>query len=293
MLKYVSKFILDIFPSVVATIVGAYIVNHYIIPRPGADRLAAETAAIESRAASPASAKTDARPAEASVDVANRSEPGEAGVKAGDKPAVEKAGLEKAALEKTGLEKIADPLNASASSRRHQPAPREKPVAKAAPTPAPAAAPVATASIAPAPEAGPAADERRDVNDLARAAIERQRGANDALSRTPDAVRAAEPPHGEEAPRTVAAPLQQLPPPILVSTPNVESYGANQISRPPPTSDHAGDARHLRPPAEIPAASRPIDLQAEATGSTRPDRTSMAEDVLSAARSVFHAVLPK
>ena len=36
MLKYVSKFTMDILPSVVATIVGAYIVNHYIVAKPGA-----------------------------------------------------------------------------------------------------------------------------------------------------------------------------------------------------------------------------------------------------------------
>ena len=34
MLKYVSKFALDILPSVVATIIGAYIVNHYIVAKP-------------------------------------------------------------------------------------------------------------------------------------------------------------------------------------------------------------------------------------------------------------------
>ncbi len=37
MLKYVSKFAMDILPSVVATIIGAYIVNHYIVTKPGAD----------------------------------------------------------------------------------------------------------------------------------------------------------------------------------------------------------------------------------------------------------------
>ena len=37
MLKYVSKLTMDILPSVVATIIGAYIVNHYIVTKPGAD----------------------------------------------------------------------------------------------------------------------------------------------------------------------------------------------------------------------------------------------------------------
>ena len=35
MLKYVSKFAMDILPSVAATIIGAYIVNHYIVTKPG------------------------------------------------------------------------------------------------------------------------------------------------------------------------------------------------------------------------------------------------------------------
>ena len=37
MLKYVSKFTMDILPSVVATIIGAYIVNHYIATKPATD----------------------------------------------------------------------------------------------------------------------------------------------------------------------------------------------------------------------------------------------------------------
>ena len=37
MLKYLSKITMDILPSVVATIIGAYIVNHYIATKPAAD----------------------------------------------------------------------------------------------------------------------------------------------------------------------------------------------------------------------------------------------------------------
>ncbi len=57
MIKFVSKFMLDILPSVAATVIGAYIVNHYIIARP-----APPVAAITSP--QPASAET--RPAPAS-----------------------------------------------------------------------------------------------------------------------------------------------------------------------------------------------------------------------------------
>ena len=34
MLKYFSKIAMDILPSVAATIIGAYIVNHYIVAKP-------------------------------------------------------------------------------------------------------------------------------------------------------------------------------------------------------------------------------------------------------------------
>ena len=37
MLNYLKKFTMDILPSVAATIIGAYIVNHYIVSKPGAD----------------------------------------------------------------------------------------------------------------------------------------------------------------------------------------------------------------------------------------------------------------
>ena len=41
MLKLASKFAMDIFPSVIATILGAYIVNHYINAKPPAADAAA------------------------------------------------------------------------------------------------------------------------------------------------------------------------------------------------------------------------------------------------------------
>ena len=47
MLKYVSKFAMDILPSVAATIIGAYIVNHYITAKPATDAPAAAVSASE------------------------------------------------------------------------------------------------------------------------------------------------------------------------------------------------------------------------------------------------------
>ena len=52
MLKLASKFAMDIFPSVIATILGAYIVNHYINAKtPAADPAAAVSTADPKKAA--------------------------------------------------------------------------------------------------------------------------------------------------------------------------------------------------------------------------------------------------
>jgi hypothetical protein len=73
----------------------------------------------------------------------------------------------------------------------------------------------------------------------------------------------------------------------MISTPRSEpadsatAYGSAQV----------GDPRRPTPPADIPSAS--ADLRAEATLPPPRGHTSVAEDVLSAAKSVFHAVLPR
>src|SRR5881275_1040682 len=84
--KYISKFTIDILPSVLATIIGAYIVNHYIVTKPDAP-----AAAVVS---TPETAKAAAEPAADGAGV-----PG-AGVKA-------KGVSEKALLEKTASERPA------------------------------------------------------------------------------------------------------------------------------------------------------------------------------------------
>src|SRR3954463_10002182 len=84
MLKYIAKISMDIFPSVLATIIGAYIVNHYINAKPAADAPSAVVA--------PAQAGSDGKP----TDTANLPAPG---VKAKGVP--EKSATEKAAVEKS------------------------------------------------------------------------------------------------------------------------------------------------------------------------------------------------
>ena len=60
MLNYLKKFALEILPSVAATVIGAYIVNHYI-SKPATDApVAAVTAPADAKKAKPADDGDDA-----------------------------------------------------------------------------------------------------------------------------------------------------------------------------------------------------------------------------------------
>ena len=299
MLKLASKFAMDIFPSVIATIVGAYIVNHYINIRPpaGSPATAAAMSTADPKSAvdpKKAGSRTDSKPAEKSADLGNTLEPGVRAKGISEKSIIDKSATDKSVTEKP-VEKPADkadrpsetasiPPTTPAESRRHQPTQREKAASKSAP-PAPTAEPVVAA-----PVTSPPAEAPPDANDLARAAIERLRGAEPAsrASETPRAAPAAVPP--APAPVATTPSLQPLPPPIMVSTPPADS-------KPPyPTARRADDPLRPTPPADIPdPAGAPLDLRAEAATDAPPPkgRPSVADDVLSAAKSMFHSVLPK
>ena len=308
MLKYLAKISMDIFPSVLATIIGAYIVNHYINARPAADTPAAVVA--------PADAGKNGKPA----DVANLPAPG---VKA--KGVSEKSISEKSAADKPAADKPA--------------AAHEKAVAKSSPatsTPAtPAAAPVVEANSAPA-AASPAVTP--DANDLARAAIERLRKSPEgkaaekaaeakstetkpsaeakssetksseikssetkAVERTPEQPAVQEASRVPEAPRVVTAvpsTVRPLPPPINVSTPSPDAYGNGGSSQanPPYTASVGNDnPNRLTPPADIPVPviAPPLDLRADAGAAAPRPKTNVADEMLSGMKSMFHAVLPK
>ena len=321
MLKtYVSKFAMDILPSVAATIIGAYIVNHYIVSKPAGAPAAVAASTSEPKAeakAAPEAAKAIEKPAE----VANIPE---AGVKA--KGISEKVILEKSAVEKPAeksaekpVEKSADKPAETASippveTRKHQP--RERAIAKVVPAPVQPAAPlVAPPPTAASVEAAVAPEERRDANDLARAAIERLRGTNDGSQRPQEAARIPDVPRipdparigtapvasAPSVPPVVSAPaVRPLPPPIMVSTPSAETFdapaGTSAVKPAYPGAARIDDPLRPTPPADIPATgspSRPLDLHAEMTERPAREHTTVAEDVLSAAKSVFHAVLPK
>jgi hypothetical protein len=353
MLNYLKKFTVDIFPSVAATVIGAYIVNHYIVSRPGTDAPAAAVSTADSKGK--AKATTDANP-EGTTAVSNLPA---AGVKA--RGISEKAVMEKKAAEQrpAAAEKAQEKADAKAETAKAETAkaetakaetakaetakadaktdtrhdakstetsaPREKekirvvlpsPIQPAASAQAPAASTHAPVAAAPNPVApvdtaaapAPVQEERRDANDLARAAIERLRLNGEGTPRAPEVARIpdasretprAEAPKAEapkaESPRVAVAPvLRPLPPPVMISAPPTagEPYGQAAPQR-PPYAANVEDPRRPTPPAEIPL-SRPLDLRAEAAEPSVRQRTeAAAEEVLSTAKSLFHAVLPK
>ncbi|MCK1383740.1 hypothetical protein [Bradyrhizobium sp. 21] len=319
MLKYVAKISMDIFPSVLATIIGAYIVNHYINAKPATDAPAAMVA--------PAEAGKNGKPA----DVAKLPAPG---IKAKgiseksvtDKPAAEKTADQAGAEHKTtdkSTEKAAADVAPAEAAPRGKPSAREKTVAKSAPavsTPAvtaPATAPVVEANSTPA-AAAPAATP--DANDLVRAAIERLRKSPEgkAAEAKPFEAKAVEirssetksperiqEPAVREAARTPEAPrivpvdpsmVRPLPPPITVSTPAPDTYGNGGSSPSYTASVGNDDPNRMTPPADIPVPmiAPPLDLRADA-GATmpRPKKTNVADEMLSGMKSMFHSVLPK
>ena len=237
---------------------------------------------------------------------------------AAEKPAVvEKPVAAEKPAEKSA-DKPAETASIPADIRRHAPAPREreKVIAKSVAAPAtsvaaPTASAVAAAPVVAAPvvvgpaEAAAASEDHRDANELARAAIERLRG--DGSPHPQEAARGTEAPRIASAPPlTATAPVvsapavRPLPPPIMVSTPAAESFNAPAGSTQAGTSG-PDDSRRPMPPADIPEASPSfslpspgsLDLRAEAGEPQRREHTNVAEDMLLAAKSVFHAVLPK
>jgi hypothetical protein len=269
MLKYASKFFLEkILPSVVATVAGAYIVNHYVVSKPADAPVAAAVSTADP--AKVAAAKVDAKASDGATHVANIPE---AGVRA--------KGISEKAIERTPVERVIEkavrPAEAASQSeepKRHPQVPREKAIARATPA-----------------ETVSNPDERRDATDLARAAIERLRGTNEPARSQEAAPRQPEPPRVavQEAPRAVPSSVQPLPPAIMVSTPRTETLAPQMQPDAQPL-----DPRRPIPPADIPEASRPLDLQAKAEiPAMRAHTTTVADDVLSAAKSVFQAVLPR
>jgi hypothetical protein len=129
MLKYASKFFLEIVFSVIATIVGSLIANHYIPQTPAADApgtVAAATVDAEAPdiAAAPEAAKADVTASAAADDVVNAPEPS--------------ATTARPVVDKTANGKASPPADepTSVPARPLQPVPRTRPVSKASMIPA-------------------------------------------------------------------------------------------------------------------------------------------------------------
>ncbi len=134
---------------------------------------------------------------------------------------------------------------------------------------------------------------------MARAAIERLRGSGETSPRAQESVRVpdAAPRTTASIPQTPVTPAVQipgvrpLPPPIMVSTPPADSFGPVQ-TQPPVTTARVNDPRRPIPPADIPPAA-PVDLRAGTVDGSAKPHTNVAEDMLLAAKSVFHSVIPQ
>lgn len=313
MLNYLKKFAMDILPSVAATIIGAYIVNHYVTTKPAADAPAAAVSTAQPKKAEPAAI---AKAAEAPAEIANIPEPGIKAKGISEKAMIEKTAAEKPAEVKPTEVRPTEPksaevkpaeVKATDTANRRLVAPREKSIAKSSPGSAPGQAP-ASVAIAPAvvaPVAAPAAEaaaapteDHRDAAELARAAIERLRGNSDSASRAAEPTRPAETSRVQEMPRTVApAPARPLPPPIMVSTPSVEAPNTAAMpsgTSPPNTGSIANsDPNRPTPPADIPLPQAASPFDPGAAAPPRDHAKTVAEDVLAAAKSMFHAVLPQ
>jgi hypothetical protein len=359
MLNYLKKFAVDIFPSVAATVIGAYIVNHYIVTKPTTDAPAAAASTAnpkgdgkeDGKAEAKSDAQVDSKPAETTASLSNLPAPGVKAKGISEKAIMEKTAAERPAAAEKPQEKTEAKAEAKADARpdtksdvksaespaegadqrRHAAVSREKEKIRVIlPSPVQAvtssAAPVAAAAPAAPVETAAVPDERRDANDLARAAIERLRANGETSPRAPETARAHEAPKVASAPAVAIAPvvtnapavantsvvanapaaapaLRPLPPPIMVSgsragepfgqaSSGQASFGRAPSQARPPYAE-ASDPNRPTPPAEIPL-SRPIDLRADMAEPSVGDRaTAAAEDALSTAKSLFHAVLPK
>ena len=303
MLKYLSKITMDILPSVVATIIGAYIVNHYIATKPATDApVAAAVSTSEPKKVDAAAVDAGNMPTagvrakgislkaifeKSTADKPQEKQAEKQAEKPAEKPAVAEKSPEKS-LEQSE-DRPAETASISADTHRRPAASREKTAVRVIPLTT--AAQSAATPPAPTVEAAITPEEHRDANDLARAAIERLRGSNESAPRAPETIRvpdvAARAGSAPQAPVPQAAAVRPLPPPIVVSTPPTDNLGpATASTQPNPAMARADDPRRPIPPADIPPPA-PVDLR------TDKPHTNVAEDMLLAAKSVFHSVIPQ
>jgi len=330
MFKYLGNILQTALPSVLATVLGAYIVNQYINkPTPPAPPavIVVDPKKAEDILPPAAPAKNDAKataPTEASTpEVTTKS---------------------KSVIEKPSPEKAPAPEKAVVSEKpvqekpavRHQPIPRDKSVTKAPGAPAtsvpvtPAATPILAPATAPAPATNTASPAlaptptpttvtapmptpataatgtmpapalpaegptkiEPDANDLARAAIERAR-ASDELNRTPEpAPQIQERGIQPEPGLPPSTRIEPLPPAVTVTPPG----GSYQTE--PSEGPVVRPQRSLRPtkqiaPDGLSRPTPPADIPETSSSPPNSSRSSVGDDVLSTAKSVIQSVIPR
>ena len=271
MLNYISKFVLQMLPTISATVIGAYIVSTWINPK-----TPPESAKIAARAQEPAKTEpAKAEPVKAMPAAAQ------------DAPPAQEASAEPAAEAKPAeIKPVESPKPVKAASTPEKV--RVIPIVKQANE--------TSTAFTQAPEAA-SADERKEVNrdtakdanELARAAILRLRGnetaraADEPAKPVASTVRVQQTRVGPDvAPAPVATVAPPLPPAVSIAAPRIApGDGADQAAATTPD--------RMSPPAEIPAARNPLNLQASA----RIENPSIADDFVSATKSFFRAITPQ
>jgi hypothetical protein len=178
MLKYASKFFLNIFLSVLATVIGSYLANQYIARRPAAEAPVSLDATIDPKGpdANAASREADITASEGPAAVANALEP--AGAIGGH--GVDKINYEKAV---PPVDRLAESTNVPA--RQHRSAPRHKQISKTHTAATPESA---SLTVAP-PELGRATTGRffnTSANSALDASPPQEVGQDDDVSPPPD-----------------------------------------------------------------------------------------------------------
>jgi hypothetical protein len=268
MLGYLSKFVLQMLPTISATVIGAYIVTTWINPKTPADpaKIAAQQAAKAVPAAEelavPDAPVAPAPVATKSAEAAEATKPAET-----SKPDKEPA---KAA--------------SAPDSVRIIPIVKQPAAAAELPVTAPASAPPA--------ETVAAAEERKNANELARAAIQRLRGGSESAHVMDGPVKPAASAIRVQQARVAPEPLQAsplatvappLPPAVSIASPRYSQIEvADQLA--------PGQPERPTPPGEIPTERQPLGLQASHRVGENP---SFADDFVSATKSFFRAITPQ
>jgi hypothetical protein len=279
MVKYLSKFVLEVLPSVFATVVGAYIVAHYINPSPKT-----ETPKTEVVATAPAGEAKDAADSTGTVEEKATDAKPQADAKAADAKPAEAAKVEAAKVEPAKVE-AAKPKIAKTDEKTGKPDEKKNAIELAR-------AAIERLRGTTVEPAAPASQPVRAPVETARA-DEGARGAVQpaASQRTPLVTTGVAP---QSAPATSVTP-PPLPPPVIVASPYGRHSVGPEATTPATSDEQPGDqptdrasADRPTPPADIPF-QRGYDLQAQ---SAPVEHVSIADHVLSTTKSFFRALTP-